>query len=123
MNYKFDEENGIIVDKATGERCIIVSKTRLQSIFESLSKIFKSGVEVLLKESSRTYGKNVAESAARTVSADMKLLTSAYATKFAQLGFGKMEICEVNPTKARMQFRVWNNFFAELRTEKSTYCK
>jgi len=44
VNYVFDEENGIIRDKATGERYIIVSKSRTEDIFGRLSQIFKSGL-------------------------------------------------------------------------------
>ena len=122
MNLKFDEDSGIIADKATGERCIIVSKTRVQGIFEGLSRIFRSGIGVLLKESSRTYAMNVAKLSPHTANVDLELLVSAYAKTFVQLGFGKMEVLEFSPKEAKLQVRVWNNFFAELRYDESTYC-
>ncbi|MBN1245202.1 hypothetical protein JXA31_06375 [Candidatus Bathyarchaeota archaeon] len=48
VNLEYDEENGLIRDKTTGERFILVSKTRTEDIFGRLSQIFHSGIEVLL---------------------------------------------------------------------------
>jgi predicted hydrocarbon binding protein len=122
VNYEFNEENGIIRDKLTGERYILASKTRLEDIFGRLSQIFKSGIEVLLQESSRTAGKHIADLTGEEVKADIKRLLSEYTKKFAQVGFGKIEVCEFKPEEAEIRFRVWNNFFAELRDGESTYC-
>jgi len=120
-NYKFDEREGIIIDKLTGERCFIVSKTRVEDIFKRLSQIFKSGIEVLLLESSRTAGKRIAD-LTEEKKTDAKRLLSEYVKRFAQVGFGRIEVCEFQPERARIRFRVWNNFFAEIRDGKSTYC-
>jgi hypothetical protein len=40
VNYDFDKENGIIRDKLTGERCLIVYEKGMESIFKGLSEIF-----------------------------------------------------------------------------------
>ena len=122
VHYAFDEENGIIRDKLTGERYVLVSKTRTEDIFGRLSQIFKSGIEVLLQESSRTAGKHIADLTGEEVKADIERLLNEYSKKFAQVGFGKIEFCEFKPEEAEVRFRVWNNFFAEVRDGESTYC-
>jgi len=122
VNYEFNEENGIIKDKLTGERYILVSKTRVEDIFGRLSEIFKSGIEVLLRESSSTAGKHIADVTEEEAKADINLLLSEYLKKFAQVGFGKIEICELKPEEFVLGFRVWDNFFAEIRDGESAYC-
>jgi len=122
VNLEFDEETGIIRDKATGERFILVSKTRTEDIFGRLSQIFQSGIEVLLRESSRTVGKHIGDLTEEEATADFNRLLSDYSKKFAQVGFGKIEICELKPEEAEITFRVRNNFFAEIRDGESTYC-
>jgi predicted hydrocarbon binding protein len=122
VNYVFDEEKGIIRDKTTGERFIMVSKTRTEDIFGRLSEIFQSGIEVLLGESSRTAGKHIADLTEEETKADINRLLNDYSKKFAQVGFGKIEICKLKPEKAEIGFRVRNNFFAEIREGESTYC-
>lgn len=121
-NYVFDEENGIIKDKTTGERYILVSKSRTEDIFGRLSQIFKSGVVVLLRESSRTAGKHIADLTTEEKKRNINQLLNEYSQKFAQVGFGKIEISELKPEKFALSFRVYNNFFAEVREGESTYC-
>ena len=121
-NYEFDEENGIIRDKLSAERCLVVYKSGLESVFKGLSEIFKAGIEVLLLESSRAAGRNMVDSAAKGAKTDAKQMLSAYAKRFAQVGFGRLEVSELNLEEARMTIRVWNNIFAEMRDKESTYC-
>ena len=121
-NYTFDEDNGIIRDKLTGERCLVVYEGALQSVFKGLSQIFKAGIEVLLEESSRSAGKRIVDSLGKEAKSDIKSPLSAYSKRFAQVGFGRVEICEFKPEKSRMRVRVWNNIFAEIRDKESTYC-
>jgi len=121
-NYEFDEENGIVRDKLTGERCLVVYEKGLQSVFKGLSQIFKAGIEVLLLESSRAAGKSVIESTRKKAKTDIKNSLSAYQKRFAQVGFGRLEVLELELDEARMRFRVWNNIFAEIRDGESTYC-
>ena len=121
-NYDFDGENGIIKDKTTGERYILVSRTRTEDIFGRLSQIFKSGIELLLSESSRTAGKHLADLTKEETKVDIQTLLSDYSKKFSQFGFGKIEICELKPEEFAISFRVHNNFFAEVRDGESTYC-
>ena len=122
-DYDFDENNGIIRDKLTGERCFIVSTTRAQDIFKRLTAILKSGIEVLLLESSRSAGKHIVDLTGKETKTNINLLLSEYAKKFAHVGFGRIEVCELEPKKAKIRLRVWNNLFAEIRDGESTYCR
>ena len=122
VNYEFDEENGIVRDKLTKERCVVVYEKGLESVFKGLSRIFKSGIDVLLEESSREAGKNLADATAKEAKTDIKHLLNAYTKRFAQVGFGKVELSELKLEESRMRFRVWNNIFAEIRHGNSTYC-
>ena len=122
VNYDFDEDNGIIRDKSTGERCFIVYKTGAESIFKSLLQIFNSGIELLLRESSLASSKNIARLIEKRAKTDVKVLLSEYSKRFAQIGLGRLEVCEFEPEKARVRVRVWNNLFAEMRHGESTYC-
>jgi predicted hydrocarbon binding protein len=122
VNYEFDENNGIIRDKLTGERCLVVYESGLESVFKGLSEIFKAGIEVLLLESSRAAGRNIADSIVKGAKTDVKHALIAYTERFAQVGFGRLEVSELKLEEARMTFRVWNNIFAEMRDKESTYC-
>jgi hypothetical protein len=53
MQFEFDEQAGIIKDKVTGERCIILTKARMQEIFSRLSDIFQSGAKVIFSRLAR----------------------------------------------------------------------
>ena len=118
-NLEFDEKNGIITDKLTGERCIIVYQKGLENVFKGLSQIFKAGIEVILLEASREAGRHIVTGKKGKVSKDSM---SAYVNRFARNGLGKIEISEFKPEEASMTFRVWNNIFAGMRHGKSTYC-
>ena len=122
VSYEFDEESGIIKEKSTGERYIMVSKTRAEEIFGTLSQIFKSGIEVLLRESSQSVGEHVSDLIGEDAEVEINRLLDEYAQKFAQVGFGKIEFIEKKPEEFELRFRVWNNFFAEIGDGKSTYC-
>ena len=122
VNYEFDEEKGIIRDKLTGERCVVVYEKALESIFRGLSEIFKGGLEVILLESSRASGKLVADSTGKEAKTSARSLFIEYAKRFSQIGMGRLEMSELNLEEARVTVRVWNNIFAEMRNGESTYC-
>jgi predicted hydrocarbon binding protein len=122
VNFDFDEDNGIIRDKLTGERCPVVYQGGLESVFKGLSEIFKAGIEVLLLESSRAAGRHVMDSIGKEAKTDIKSSFSRYAKRFSQVGFGRLEVSELKLEEARMTIRVWNNIFAEMRDKESTYC-
>jgi hypothetical protein len=95
MDFTFDEETGVIIDKATGDRCILIAKARLEQIFLRLTELFQSGAHVIIAESIERYKDG---------------------------GLGKIELVEFNPEKAELTFRIWNNLFAEMYQDDSTYC-
>lgn len=121
-NYEFDEENGIIRDKLTGERCFIVHEKTMENIFNRLEAIFKSGIEVLLNESSRAASKHAIDLIEEKAKTDANRFLTGYTTRFAQVGFGRIEVCEFKREEGKITFRVWNSLFAEMRHEKSPYC-
>lgn len=121
-NFDFDEDNGIIRDKLTGERVLVVYQKGLESVFKGLSEIFKAGIEVLLLESSRAAGRNIVDSIGKEAKTDIKSSLSLYAKRFSQNGLGRLEVSELKLEEARMTVRVWNNIFAEMRDKESTYC-
>jgi predicted hydrocarbon binding protein len=121
-NYEFDEDNGIIRDKLTSERCLLVYEKGLESVFKGLSEIFKAGIEVLLLESSRASSRHIVDLAGKEAKKNIKHSLSVYAKRLAQVGFGRLEVVELKPEESRMRVRVWNNFFAEIRDDESTYC-
>jgi predicted hydrocarbon binding protein len=121
-NFEFDEDNGIIRDKSTGERCLLIYEKGLESVFKALSRIFKAGIEVLLEESSRESGKQLVDSLGKEAKTNIKSLMGGLTKRFAQVGFGRVEVSELEPERARMRVRVWNNIFAEMRYKESTYC-
>lgn len=114
-NFDFDEDNGIIRDKLTGERVLVVYQKGLESVFKGLSEIFKAGVEVLLLESSRASGRHIVDSTGKEAKTDIKSSLSLYTKRFSQVGFGRLEVSELKLEEARMTIRVWNNIFAEMR--------
>ena len=119
-NYELDEENGIIRDKLTGERCLVVGESGVKSIFKGLSRIFGSGIEVLLDESSREASRNAVPLADNDV--DVKSLFNAYAKGFAQRGMGRLEVSELELKEGIVAVRVWNSLFAGIRDGENTYC-
>jgi predicted hydrocarbon binding protein len=121
-HYNIDQDNGIIRDKLTGQRCLVINERALQSVFQALSKIFNSGIEVLLEESSSASGRQMVESIDKGARTDVKSSLSAYMRRLTQQGYGRFEISELELEAARMRIRVWNGIFAEMREKKSTYC-
>jgi len=123
MEYEFDEENGVIHDKVTGDRCIILTKARMHQILSRLADLFQSGAQVIISEASKAAGEHYAAKVPKQTQADAMLFLKTAIQRFTDAGLGKIEIVQVKPEAAELQFRIWNNFFAEMRNEDSTtYC-
>jgi hypothetical protein len=56
MNYRFDAEKGIICDEVTGDRCFIITKSRLLQIIQRLKDLFQSGANVIILEAFKAAG-------------------------------------------------------------------
>lgn len=122
MEFSFDEENGIIIDKATGERCLILPKPRLEQILTRLVELFQSGARVIITEAFKAAGKWYINEIPETAKTDKVAFLASAVQRFKDGGLGRIEIVEFNPEKAELQFRIWNNFFAEMYQDDSTYC-
>jgi predicted hydrocarbon binding protein len=122
MEYQFDKENGVIRDKVTGDRCVIITRARMEQIFSRLSDLFQSGAQVIITEACKVAGERyVAEVPAET-KADPALFLKTAVKRFTDAGLGRIEIVEFKPEEAELTFRIWNNFFAEIHNEEPTYC-
>jgi predicted hydrocarbon binding protein len=122
MEYEFDEKNGVIYDKVTGDRCIILTRERMHQILSRLTDLFQSGAQVIITETSKAAGERFAAQAPKQTQADAALFLKTVVQRFTDAGLGKIEVVRLNIEKAELTFRIWNNFFAEIRDEESTYC-
>jgi predicted hydrocarbon binding protein len=121
MQFEFDGENGVIKDKVTGERCIILTQARVEEICSRLSEIFQSGAEVIMFEAGKAAGKRFLEETSDITKVDKQLFLKTVSQRFTDAGLGKIEIVEFDLEQAEVKFRIWNNFFAELGCEKPMY--
>lgn len=122
MEFAFDEENGIIIDKATGERCLIFPKARLEQIFTRLAELFQSGAQVIITEAFKAAGRWYINEIPDEAKTDTKALLTSAVQRFMESGLGRIEIVEFNPEKPKLRFRIWNNIFAEMRQDSETFC-
>ena len=122
MQFEFDGQTGIIKDRLTGERCVIITQARMQEIFLRLTDIFQSGAKVIIFEASKAAGERFVKETSEITKDDKELLLNTTVQRFTDAGLGKIEIMEFNLEEAEVKFRIWNNFFAEIRNEESTYC-
>ena len=122
MEFRIDSENGIIRDEATGERCLIFPKARLEQIFSRLAELFQSGAQVIILEAFKAAGKWYVNELPEELKADKAKVVKSAVERFTEAGVGKVEIVEFRNEKATLKFRIWNNFFAEIPNGDSTYC-
>ena len=122
MEFSFDEENGVIIDKATGERCLILPKARLEQIFTRLTDLFQSGAQVIITEAFKAAGKWYVNEMPKGAKTNKAEFLKAAVQRFMDGGVGRIEIVAFKPETAEVQFRIWNNLFAEMYHEDSTYC-
>ena len=123
MEYEFDEENGLIYDKITGDRCIILTKARLHQIFSRFTDLFQSGAKVIISEAGKAAGERYAEKVPKQTQANSVLFLKIAVQRFTDAGLGKIEVSHLDPEKAEITFRIRDNFFAEMRNkDETTYC-
>jgi predicted hydrocarbon binding protein len=122
MEYEFDEENGVIYDKVTGDRCIIITKARMHQILSRLSDLFQSGAQVIIREACKAAGERYVAAVPKEAKADRTLFLKTAVQRFTDAGLGKIEVVSFKSETAEIKFRIWNNFFAEIRNEELTYC-
>jgi predicted hydrocarbon binding protein len=121
MQFEFDGQTGVIKDKVTGERCIIITQARIEEICTRLSEIFQSGAKVIIFEAGKAAGKRFLEETSDITKVDKQLFLKTVSQRFTDAGLGKIEIVEFDLEQAEVKFRIWNNFFAGLGCEKPMY--
>jgi predicted hydrocarbon binding protein len=121
MQFEFDAETGVIKDKITGERCIIITQTRVEEVCKRLAEIFQSGAKLIIFEVGKAAGKHFAEETSDITKVDKIRFLQTVSQRFTDAGLGKIEIVEVDLERAEVTFRIWNNFFAGLGSEKEMY--
>ena len=94
MQFEFDDQAGVIKDKVTGERCVIVTEARMQEIFSRLSDIFQSGAKVIFFEAGKAAGERFVEDTPEVWKADESLFLKTVVQRFMNAGLGKIEILE-----------------------------
>ena len=122
MDYNINQENGVIQDKVTGDRCIIVTKARMAQILSRLTEIFQSGAQVIITEAFKAAGERYVTEVLDEKKADSPMFLATAVQRFTDAGLGRIEIVEFKPEPAELKFRLWNNFFAEIPNGESTYC-
>jgi predicted hydrocarbon binding protein len=122
MQFEFNEQKGVIRDKVTGERCVIIIQTRMQEIFSRLSEIFQSGAKVIFFEAGKAAGERFVEDTPEVMKADKKLFLKTIVQRFMDAGLGRIELVQFDLEDAEVKFRIWNNFFAELCGEEEACC-
>jgi predicted hydrocarbon binding protein len=122
MEFRFDAENGVIIDEATGERCIVLAKPRLEQIFSRLTEVFQSGAQVIINEACKSAGKWYVNEIPEETRKDKTKFLKTAVQRFTACGLGKVEIVDFKPEKNELTFRIWNNIFAEMPNDESTYC-
>jgi predicted hydrocarbon binding protein len=121
MQFEFDGQTGVIKDKVTGERCVIITQARVEEICSRLSEIFQSGAKVIIFEAGKAAGKHFVEETSDITKVDKQLFLKTVSQRFTDAGLGKIEIVEFDLEQAEVKFRIWNNFFAELGCGKPMY--
>jgi predicted hydrocarbon binding protein len=122
MGYTFDNENGIIKDTITGDRCVIITKARLEQIFQRFTDIFQSGADVIIAEGMRASGERFATEVPEETKVDLTVFLKTAVQRFTEAGLGKIEIVDFKAETAELKFRIWNNLFAEMHKGAGTYC-
>jgi predicted hydrocarbon binding protein len=122
MDYAIDDENGVIKDTITGERCIIITKSRLEQILARLTEIFQSGAAVIIAEAMKAAGERYAAEVPEKTKTDYALFLKTAVQRFTEAGLGKVELVEFDPERLELKFRIRNNLFAEMHSQESTFC-
>lgn len=122
MEFTFDEENGVIIDNATGERCLIFPKARLEQIFKRLNELFQSGAQVIISEAFKAAGRWYINEIPDKAKTDIVAFIPTAVQRFKEAGLGRVELVEFKPETGELWFRIWNNLFAEMCHDDETYC-
>ncbi len=122
MEYTIDQENGIILDNATGDRCIILTKARLGEILARLTEIFQSGAQVIINETCKSAGERYVKEVLAENKESAAQFLALGVQRFTNAGVGKVEVVELKLEPVELTLRIWDNFFAEIPNGDTTFC-
>lgn len=122
LEYVLDEENGIILDKVTQDRCIIITKARMTQILSRFTDIFQSSADVIITEAFKAAGERFIKETSDEKKTDLSNFLKTSAKRFTDAGLGKIEIVQFSLETGKVTFRIHNNFFAEITHNGATYC-
>jgi predicted hydrocarbon binding protein len=122
LEYIIDEENGIILDKITRDRCLILTKARMTQILSRFTQIFQSSAQVVITEAFKSAGERYVTEVVEEKKANTVQFLRTAALRFTNAGLGRIEIVQFNEEKGEFNFRIHNNFFSEITNEDATYC-
>jgi predicted hydrocarbon binding protein len=122
LEYILDDENGIILDKVTHDRCIILTKARMTQILAIFTEIFQSSAQPIIAEAFKAAGERYIKETAGEKKTDMSEFLKTSAKRFTDAGLGKIEIVQFTPETGEVKFRIYTNFFAEITHNGTTYC-
>ncbi len=122
MEFTFDEENGVIIDNATGERCLLFPKAHLEHIFTRLTELFQSGAQVIISEAFKAAGRWYIKEISDKAKTDLTEFIAMAIERFKDAGLGRVELVEFKPETGELWFRIWDNLLAEIHHDDETYC-
>jgi len=91
MEFSFNSENGVIRDEATGEKCLIFPKARLEQIFSRLTELFQSGAQVIILEAFKAAGKWYVNELPEKLKADKAKVVKSAVQRFTEAGGEKLK--------------------------------
>ena len=101
MQFEFEGETGVVKDRVTGERCIIITQARIQEIFSRLSDIFQTDAKVIFFEAGKAAGERFVEDRPEIMKTNKKVFIETAVQRFTDAGLGKIEIVEFDPRKQK----------------------
>ncbi|MCW4019575.1 MAG: hypothetical protein NWF00_13035 [Candidatus Bathyarchaeota archaeon] len=122
MEYLLDEDNGVILDKVTRDRCLILTKARLAQLFSMLPGVFGENTRGILLEAFKSAGERYVSEVTDSKKADADQFLGISVQRFIDAGLGKIELIDFDPDLNKAQFRIRNNFFSELYNSEETFC-
>ena len=102
MEFMFDEENGLIIDRANGERFIIMPSAHPENVFLQLFEIFQSGAKVITSEAFQAVAKWYINEIPEVTETDLPACMAQANQRCNEGGFGKVEIVRFNPEQGEL---------------------
>src|SRR3990170_5997500 len=105
MEYTIDGRRGVILDNVTGDRCIIITKSRMTQILTRLTEIFQSGAQVIITEACKSAGERYVTEVPEEKRTDIAQFIQTAVHRFTDAGLGRIELLEYKPETSELRFR------------------